>query len=342
MPDVRFITTEEVARTLDTGLAIDVLERAFSDQARGEAENMPRAHLELGDAILHAVGGRVGDVTGTKTWVYTPNGAEPVLVLFSLEHGRLLAIVEAFALGQLRTSAVAGLATKLLARADARTLALLGTGRQAFSQARAVACVRELEQIRCFGRDPRRRADLAARLERELGVAVEQFDDPDRAAAGADIVTTITRAAEPVLHAGGVSPGAHVNAMGSIVPTRRELDADVVALADLVVVDSREQAARDAGELLAAERAGVLDAAKVRSLAELAGGERPPRGADEITLFKSLGVGLADVALGAEVLRRAPQPLVQATTYISEGADGPCLIKQCASTTPTDGRIRRS
>jgi alanine dehydrogenase len=299
VPEPRVIGADVVSATLDLELAIDVLERAFAAQGRGEAASMPRAHLEIGDAILHAVGGHVSDVAGTKTWLYTPSGAAPLLVLFSLTDGRVLAVIEAFALGRLRTAAVAGLATKLMARSDARTFALLGTGAQAFTQAQAVAAVRDLEVIRCFGRDPERRAALAARLERELGVAVEVFADADEAADGADIVTTITRAAEPVLHR--VAAGAHVNAMGSIVPTRREVDAAVVAAAAEVVVDSREQAATDAGELIAA----AVDPARVRALADVAVDGLPERRPEDITLFKSLGVGLADVALGLELLDRS-------------------------------------
>lgn len=302
--DVPFISGDEVGRVLDIGSAIEVLSRAFAEQSSGQAESMPRAHLELGDAILHAVGGRVADVAGTKTWLYTPAGARPILILFSLADGSIIAMVEAFAFGQMRTAGVAGVATKLLARPDASTLALLGTGRQAFSQARAVATVRKLEQVRCYGRDPERRAALAARLERELGIPVEQFDDADRAVAGADIITTITRSPVPVLRGAAVAAGAHINAMGSVVPTRREIDVDLVDRASRVVVDSLEQAGRDAGELLAAEAAGRFDLTDMTSLAQVAGGDGAGRDADEITLFKSLGVGLADVALGVELLAR--------------------------------------
>ena len=326
MPEPRFIGAGQVSEAVDLPLAIDVLEAAFDEQSKGAAGTMPRTHLEDGENILHAVGGRLGEVAGTKTWLYTPNGAKPLLILFSCADGRVLALIEAFAFGQLRTAAVAGLATKLLARPDASALALLGTGRQALSQARAVASVRDLQEIRCFGRDTARRARLAAAIEQELNIAVEEFADADEAAAGADVITTITRAVEPVLHGAGVARGTHINAMGSIVPTRRELDTDVVALADRIVVDSLEQAASDAGELLAAERAGLLEMASVCSLAQVAGevslarhaGEtHPVRGPAEITLFKSLGVGLADVALGVELLKRtAPHMLSPTATHI--------------------------
>ena len=317
MPEPHFIAADQVREALDLPSAIDVLEAAFGEQSRGAAETMRRAHLQDGETILHAVGGRLGEVAGTKTWLYTPGGAAPLLILFSCADGRVLAVVEAFAFGELRTAGVAGLATKLLARPDAKAFALLGTGRQALSQARAVATVRDIREIRCFGRDPERRARLAATIEHELNIGVEQFGDADDAAAGADVITTITRASDPVLHGAGVARGAHINAMGSIVPTRRELDTDVVALADRIVVDSLEQAASDAGELLAAERARVLEPETVRSLAQVAGESRPVRDPLEITLFKSLGVGLADVALGVELLKRTAPHLLSPTTTLT-------------------------
>ncbi len=326
MSEPHFIPADQVSEALNLPLAIEVLEAAFDEESRGTAQTLSRAHLQDGERILHAVGGRLGEVAGTKTWLYTTNGASPLLILFSCTDGRVLAVIEAFAFGQLRTAAVAGLATKLLSRPEARALAVLGTGRQALNQVHAVASVRDIHEIRCFGRDPERRARLAAKIKDELDIAVREFADADEAAAGADVITTITRAAKPVLHAAGVGRGAHINAMGSIVPTRRELDTDVVALADRIVVDSLEQAASDAGELLAAERAGVLEPASVRSLAQVAGeaslvrkaGQAHPlRDPVEITLFKSLGVGLADVALGVELLKRtAPHLLSPKTTLI--------------------------
>jgi len=303
-----WLTEDEVSGLLSLPEAIGVLAEAYRLQAAGAAATMRRAHLRDGDAILHAVGGSIAGagVAGAKTWLHTPGGASPVLVLFALESGVVVGVVEAFALGQLRTAGTSGLATRLLAREDATTLALVGTGRQAFAQAQAVAAVRRIAQVRVAGRDPERRAAMAARLRDELEVDSVEFADVAAAVEGADVVTTITRAAEPVLTGDALSPGTHVNAVGAIVPTRRELDETTVAQADLVVADSVAQARDDAGELRAAADAGRLDWSSVRGLDEVV--DRPLevlRSREDITLFKAVGVGLSDVALGVELLRRA-------------------------------------
>ena len=168
------------------------------------------------------------------------------------------------------------------------------------------AAVRPIGDVRLVGRDPGRRATLAGRLREELSVEVAEFDDVAPAVEGAAIVTTITRAADPILMGDSISPGTHVNAVGSIVPSRRELDESAVAKAGVVVVDSVAQAREDAGELRAAVDAGVLAWSDVRGLDTVI--DRPAatlRNPADITLFKAVGVGLSDVALGVELLRRA-------------------------------------
>ncbi len=303
-----WIAEGEVARLLSLKDAIDVLADAYRLAASSAAASMRRAHLQEGDAILHAIGGTIAGagVAGTKTWLYTRGGAAPLLVVFSLEDGRALAVIEAFILGQLRTAATTGLGTRLLAREDATSLALLGTGKQAFAQAQAVVAVRPITEIRLAGRDEGRRAALAGRLRSELGVAVMETSTIEVAVSGAAIVTAITRAAEPILGASAISPGTHINAVGAIVPSRRELDEHAVARADTIVVDSLPQARDDAGELRAAVDAGLLDWSAVRGLEAVV--DEPTaalRSPGDVTLFKALGVGLSDVALGVEVLRRA-------------------------------------
>jgi ornithine cyclodeaminase len=302
-----WIGEEEIAGAISPTEAIDALACAYADKAAGRASSMARAHLRIGERILHAVGGAMNDagLAGTKTWTYTPGGASPLLILFSLEDGSVRAVIEAFSLGQLRTSATTGLGTRLLAREDAATLALIGTGKQAFSQARMVTTVRPIQQIRLFGRDVGRRHALAERLSSQLGVEVTEFSDVAEAVIGADVVTTITRSADPVLTGEMMAAGMHVNAVGSIVPTRRELDETAVGRCSVIVADSLEQAREDAGELRAASTGGDFDWSVVRDLSEAVGTPtRELRSTDDITLFKSLGVGLADVALGVELLRR--------------------------------------
>ena len=309
MPDAGlWIGEAEAAELLSLEDAIDVLAEAYRMQAGGAAQSMRRAHVREAESILHAVGGTIAGerLSGTKTWTYTPGGAAPLLILFSLDDGRVLGVIEAFAMGQMRTAATSGLGTRVLARPESRTLALLGTGKQAFEQARAVAAVRSIERVRLFGRDAAKRAGLAERLREALGAEVSEHADVAEAVHGADVVTAITRAAEPILRGAMLAPGMHVNAVGAIVPSRRELDETAVARAHTIVVDSLAQAREDAGELRAAVEAGGLDWVRVRGLEAVVDAPTAAlRDDHDVTLFKALGVGLSDVALGAEILRRA-------------------------------------
>lgn len=302
-----WITEPEVAALLHVGEATDVLAEAYRSAALGGADTMPRAHARRGEAILHAVGGILPDaaLAGTKTWLYSPGGAAPLLILFRLSDGGVAAVIEAFRLGQLRTAATSALGTRLLARRDAHVLALLGTGKQAFAQARAVAEVSPLRRIQVFGRDPTRRQELCQRLRDALAVEVEGFDEVAAAMSGAAVVTAITRAADPIISADMLEPGMHINAVGAIVPGRSELEAGAVGRCDVVVADSPEQAREDSAELNAAAQAGALRLEDVIGLGELvADPGRGRRSDDAITLLKPLGVGLSDVAIGAELLAR--------------------------------------
>jgi alanine dehydrogenase len=305
-----WISERDVEQLLSLREAIDVLAAAYRRAAAIPGLGMPRAHARQGERILHAVGGMLpaAGVAGTKAWLYTPAGAQPLLILFAIEDGTVRAVIEAFALGQRRTAATSGLGTSLLAHQDAAVLALLGTGKQAFAQAQAVAAVRPLRRVQVFGRDAGRRDAFCARLGDELDVQVEGCGEVRDALDGAHIVTTITRSAEPIVSAGMLAPGMHINAVGAIVPGRSELDAQAVGRCDVVAADSREQAREDSAELAAAVEAGLLRFEDVMDLTELiAAPERGRAGSGQITLFKALGVGLSDVALGAEVLVRATE-----------------------------------
>jgi ornithine cyclodeaminase len=307
--DALWVSEHEIADLLTLADAIDVLADAHRLYARGEAANMARTHAEAAGSNLHAVGGLLtgSGVAGTKTWIHTPGGASPLLILFSPVTGEVLGVVEAFAVGKLRTAATAGLGTRELARRDADTLALLGTGKQAITQAEAVHAVRPLRAIRVFGRDAARREAFVARLAERVPADVTGHDSVDAVLDGErGVVTLVTRAAEPLLLGPHVLDGVHVNAVGAIMPGRRELDAEAVGRCQVVAVDSREQALHDSSELAVAVDAGRLEWESVHELGALLEGSAAGRTDErDVTLFKALGVGIADVALGVELLRRA-------------------------------------
>jgi ornithine cyclodeaminase len=301
---VTWASDADVEALLGVADVISLLDDAFALHARGAATILPRAHAAWDGGLLHAVGAVLpgAGVSGVKTWTWTPLGARPVVVVFSTDDGSLRGVVDGASLGRLRTAATAGLGTRLLARPGARSLAIIGTGRQALAQVEAVAAVRPIEDVRVVGRDPGRRAAFARDVRRTLGVSVTEHDAADAAIRGADVVTTVTRSATPVLHGARLEPGMHVNAVGAIVPTSRELDTEAVARCATVAVEWLPQARNDAGDLRAAAGEGQLRWSDVVELGALVTGAAGRRDEGDITLLRTLGVGLADVAVASAVL----------------------------------------
>ncbi len=287
---VPWISEAEVVERLDLPRAIDAIEGALAREAVGAAKTMVKTHLAWGDGhTLHAIGGVDGDVVGTKTWAHTAGGASPLLILWDSETGERRALIEAFALGQLRTAAMSGLATRMLADPTTTTGAVIGTGKQALPQASALATVLPITSIRVYGRNTERRKAMAARVEADLLIEAVITNSVAEAVDGAGVVTTATRATKPFLAGSMVASGTHVNAIGAITPERAELFADLVERS-FVVTDSIE-----AARALARE----VDGREMRSLSSLVGSPRP---AADLTLFKAMGIGLADVALGRAIL----------------------------------------
>lgn len=300
-PDPLWITEREVVDLIDLPAAIDVVEAALCAQARGEVADMDKAHVAWGPGHgLHALGAvdQAGGLVGTKTWAHTGGGATPLLVIWDTTDGRLRAVVEAFALGQLRTGAVSGVATRRMARPDAAELAVIGSGKQALAQVATVAAVRALTEVRLFSPTRAHLEAFAGSVE-ELGLGCKVVTAPtvEEAVRDAAVVTTVTRARDPFLPASWLAPGTHLNAVGAITPERRELAADVFDRAVVVAADNPGAARK-----LAVELEAVTDV--VRLCDVVAAGDGFRRGGD-LTVFKAMGVGLADLALGRAVLDRA-------------------------------------
>jgi ornithine cyclodeaminase len=294
-----WLSEADVVATVDLPDAIDALEDALRAQAAGAAQTMEKTHVAWeGGHTLHAIGAvdHHADVVASKTWAHTAGGSNPIVVMWDARDGRLLAVIEAFALGQLRTGAMTGLATRWLAPASAPRAALIGTGKQAMAQLGAMSAARPLEVVQVHSPDPTRRAAFVDDA-RRAGWAfdVREAATVEEAAREADIVTTATRAREPFLHSEHLQPGILVNAIGAITPERAEIARDVVARCDLVVADSPGTAERLAIE---------LDGRTPMPLHEIiaAGSPREPR---ELTVFKAMGIGLADLAIARVVLERS-------------------------------------
>ena len=302
-----WISEREVASALDLGEAIAALSRGFAEEGRGAAVPMEKTMLGFGDhATLHALGAAFEEeqLVGTKTWAHTPGGADPVLLLFDAKNGSLVAVVEAFALGQLRTAGTAALATDRLARPDATRLAIIGTGKQALAQVAAVASVRPISEVRAFSRGPEGRERFAERVVAELGVDCKAASSAEEAVAGADVVTLVTRATQPVLRVDMVDDGVHVNAVGAIALDRREFEPDLLARCSLVVTDSLSQAKNLSVELREYYGSAPGGWASLAALGDVVEAGASRSAAEDITLFKGMGSGIEDLALGREVLAR--------------------------------------
>jgi ornithine cyclodeaminase len=302
-----WIAEADVVALMDMADAVRALEAGLLAEARGEAHNMTKTHVAWGRATLHALGAAFpkAGLAGTKTWAHTPEGATPLLLLYDAGTGALRAVVEAFALGQMRTAAASGVATRWLAAHDADELAVVGTGKQALAQVAGVAAVRRLRRVRVFGRDVERRNRFVDSVRTELGLEAEPRASVAEAVKDAAIITTVTRATEPFLSSTMVAPGTHVNAVGAITPAGAEVESDLVARCGRVVADSVPQAQKLSRELIARFGADPSGWTEVRSLAEVVADRAARRRDDEVTLFKSLGMGISDLALGLEVYRRA-------------------------------------
>jgi ornithine cyclodeaminase len=225
-----------------------------------------------------------------------------VVLLFEGKQGRLLAIIDASEVTAIRTAAASAVATRVLAREDASELLVVGTGIQARTHVEAIACVRELQRVRVYGRDPTRARAFAEQESARLGVRVEAVEDLRDAVGRADIVCLATSSKAPVLRGEWLRDGAHINAVGACTPTARELDGEAVARARLYC-DRRESLFAEAGDFLLARAEGlVADAHVVGELGDvLVGMLVGRRDTAEITLFESLGLGIEDVAVAHHI-----------------------------------------
>jgi ornithine cyclodeaminase len=303
-----WISEADVAAMMDLSDAIDALEKGLLAEALGNAQNMVKTHVEFdAGSMLHAIGAAfpADGFVGTKTWAHTKGGATPLLILFDSRDGSLKAVVEAFALGQMRTAAASGVATRWLAAEDADKFAMIGTGKQALPQVAAVLAVRPVKRIGIYGRNRERLDAFVTRVRREFEVSAEAADSIAQAVDGAGIITVVTRAAEPIVSASMVARGAHINAIGAIVPSRAELSTDVLARAGRIVADSVPQARKLSREFI--EFFGTDEARwqRVESLSSVVAGQSRRSLSDDLTLFKSLGMGISDLALGIELYRMA-------------------------------------
>jgi ornithine cyclodeaminase/alanine dehydrogenase-like protein (mu-crystallin family) len=299
------ISEAEVRSVLTMSMAIDAVEEISRKQASGEVIVHPRRRFELpSGGFFHymAAADFKAGYLAMKQYTYARGKIRFLVPLYEVATGDLVALIEADYMGQLRTGAASGVATRYLARPDARVAAIIGTGGQAKTQLEAIAAIRKLESVRAYGRDPERREKFAKEMTKRLGVPVTAAGSASAAVRGADIICTATTASQPIVSGADLSNGAHINAIGANHAHKRELDDEAVASADVIVADSVEQSRQEAGDLIIAFKGDEVCWTGVKKLSDVVAAKTSGRTSDgEVTLFKSNGIASWDLAVAMKV-----------------------------------------
>ena len=314
---VHIINQAEVLQLLPMNECIDVMAEALKTLASGNAILPLRPVLWLPEKVgaLGMMPSYLGDVKamGLKVVSVFPgnhgtqyDSHQGAVMLFETEHGRLLAIVDASEITAIRTAATTAVATRLLARQDAHDLAILGSGVQARTHLEAMLLARPMRRVRVWSRNPEHTRRFAEAESRRRGLTVEPMETAQAAVAGADVICTTTASPQPVLLGDWIAPGAHVNAVGSSVAFTRELDTAAVVKAKMFV-DRRESTINEAGDFLFPKKEGAIGDDHIQGeigdllLGRMAGRTSPA----EITLFKSLGLAVEDLAAARHIYEKA-------------------------------------
>jgi ornithine cyclodeaminase/alanine dehydrogenase-like protein (mu-crystallin family) len=301
-----YLKEEDVEKLVNVPEVIDALDTAFRDQATGRAWNNPRSRLRVPGGALHLMAGAIPGYFGYKAYTVGGGSTKFFFFLFSAQTTELLALIESDALGQKRTGAATGLATRVLANADATEATLFGAGWQAQTQLLAMDAVRKLKRVYIVNKRPERRDEFVKKMQPQVKAELIAAKSAEQAVASSQIVTTITSSREPVLKGQWLQPGAHVNAAGGNMLVRREFDDDVVLRSNRIVVDSLEQCKIEAGEFVAAIDTGKRHWEDFAEFRDVVAGYKPGRiSASDITVFKSGGIAMEDVVTGKMVYERA-------------------------------------
>jgi ornithine cyclodeaminase/alanine dehydrogenase-like protein (mu-crystallin family) len=314
---MRFYDAGAIEAAVPIGELLDAVEAAYRDVAAGRDHSPLRVHVPLpnGDLLLMPGVRQGGAGSSVKLVTFLPANAarglptiQAVVVWLDAETGEPQAVLDGGSLTKMRTGAASGVGTRLLAREDAAVLALLGSGAQAAWQVRAVIAARPIREVRVFSRTTSAREQFAAEMAAELGSRARVVAAPSAEAAvdGADVVCCATTSTEPVFDVSALRPGAHVNGVGAFRLGMVELPPALFAMAAVVAVDARAAALAEAGDLVAAIDAGLLPAGGFVEIGTIGREWAAARDPEAITVFKSVGLAIQDVAAAELVIRRAP------------------------------------
>jgi alanine dehydrogenase len=308
-----YLTETDVAWLLDMPTAIECVEQAFLALHRGDAENQPRRRAAGGSAMIHTLTAAADYLGygGLKAYSTTKEAARFHVLLYDLKTGTLAAMIEANLLGQMRTGAASGVATKYMARPEAAFVGCFGTGFQARAQLQAVCAVRRIQEVEVYGRNEERRRRFAEEMTELCCVPVRAIAQPEEVAIEQDIIITATTSKVPLFDGRDLAEGTHLNVIGSNYLSKAEVDIATIRRCDHVVCDSLAACELEAGDFVPAIEAGVMTWSQVKELGAVMTGQTTGRAQpQDITLFKSVGLGVEDVAVATEVLRRAREERV--------------------------------
>ena len=326
-----FITESDVESLFTMDVAVDALEQAFLARSRGEAHNESRRRLPTSSGAYNVMfatwpGHRIA---GLKSYPGGRGGISFHVLLYDTSTNSLTAVIEANRMGQIRTGAASGVATKHMAREDAETVGIIGSGYQAETQLAAIAHVRNICSAKVYSRSEDNRNRYAERMSEALGIVVTPVSSGEEAA-DADIVATITNSQEPVLFGEWLKPGVHINAAGNNSWLKREIDTRAIAMSYIVAVDDVEQAKIECGELMRAAEVGRFSWDLAIPIHDIVGGRISGRDSeDQITLFESQGLALEDIAACERIVELARERGIGMELASSGESTGNIATKRC-------------
>jgi ornithine cyclodeaminase/alanine dehydrogenase-like protein (mu-crystallin family) len=305
---VLMLNEDEVRRLVTMDMALEAVEEALRCLALDEAVNIPRTRAQTDHALLHTLSAAAKGLgyMGYKVYSTSRKGAQFHVGLFDGKTGALLALMQADYLGQMRTGAASGVATQYMARHDATEVGLFGSGKQARTQLLAVCKVRKIRHVMIYSLNEEKRRRFAQEMCDLCQCEIEPVPRPEMAAEDKDIILTATSSREPVLNGHWIAEGTHLNVIGSNFLGKAEVDAVAVRRCDSIVVDSKDQARLEAGDFVQALEEGSIHWADIHELGQVIVGRYTGRAhPQDVTMFKSLGIGLEDVALAGRVYQAA-------------------------------------
>ena len=304
-----FINEEQVQEILDVKSTVDILEESMKSLSTGKGFNSPRKRLPTsysgGNLHFMAASWPEKGIAGHKSYVVNKGKATFVVLLYSTEGEGLLAVIEANMLGQIRTGAASGLASKYLANKNSKKLAIIGSGFQAETQLEAINSQFDLDEIKVFSRSEEKRNKFVNKMGNKLNINIKAYDSSDEATSNADIISLITNSNVPVITNSQITNGMHINAAGGNSWLRSEISSDSIGKFNFVSCDDVEQAKNECKELMDATEKGIISWSNVNELSNVIDGKIKGRNnSEDITLYESLGIAIQDIAAAKYIYDR--------------------------------------